>query len=83
MIKHLILNGIYPTHPLWEWLPLILAFEIAVIAIEAMIVYVLYGLIERKEGAFRAIYLCLFVAISNIISFTIGLTIQILMAWEI
>ena len=78
MLKRLICDGLYPTHPLFESLPLILGFEIIVVALEFLVMYTLLGALEKKEGKITGFTLWLLVITANVVSFIAGLTIQII-----
>jgi len=80
VLKRLICDGLYPTHPLFESLPLILIFEIVVIVLEFLVMYALLGALEKTEGKITGFSLWLIIVTANIVSFIAGLTIQIIIA---
>ena len=70
-----ILNGSYPTNPLWMNLAVVAIFEILVVIIEAALISWYLG----KKDAIDKEAIYFIVIVSNVITFLMGFAIQVLL----
>lgn len=68
-MKWLVYNGTFPTQIIWQNFFLVLAFELIVIAVEALVITYIHGKYPKFPLYFTII-------IANVITFMIGAVIQ-------
>jgi hypothetical protein len=71
-----ILNGSYPTNPIWKNITLVVIFEMLVVIIEAVLIS--WYLTSRKTAISKETILFI-VIVSNTLTFLLGFMLQVLL----
>ena len=71
-----VLNGMYPTHPIWFAWSLVAIFECLVVLLEVVITDVFMR--DRVKSQIDRYYLALLIIIGNLVTFAVGWGLQLL-----